>query len=395
MIKANLILAKGKEASLKRFHPWVFSGAIRKTEGIPQEGDLVRVLAHDGEFLGLGHYQKSSIAVRILNFKDAQPDEAWWISKISQALHLRQVAGLSGSPGTNVFRLVHGEGDLLPGLIIDYYAGMAVVQAHSAGMYFALDKIINALSQVLGEQLTGIYDKSSQTLPHKSGIKAEDKLIFGAEHKGMVKENGFLFRIDWEKGQKTGFFIDQRENRALLLNYSKGRRVLNLFGYTGGFSVYALGAGADLVHTVDSSARAIEMTEENVALNFGADKRHQSFAEDVFTFLKRGNQKYDLVICDPPAFAKHGDALANALQGYRKLNRAAMEALNPGGMLFTFSCSQAVDRDQFRKSVFVAAANTGHSYQIIHQLTQPADHPVSIYHPEGEYLKGLVVRRSK
>jgi 23S rRNA (cytosine1962-C5)-methyltransferase len=387
----TVYLAKGKEVSLKRFHPWLFSGALRKNQILPEEGDLVRVLGHEGDFMALGHFQKSSIALRILSFSDEKIDDEWWRQKIAAAWNLRLHLGLADSRNTDVFRIIHGEGDGLPGLIVDFYAGTAVMQAHSAGMYYARDTILSALCEVLGKRLKAVYDKSSQTLPFKAGIAVRDGIIYGKPTEGIVTENGYKFRIDWESGQKTGFFTDQRESRKLLEEYCRGRNVLNLFSYTGGFSVYALGAGAALVDTVDSSEKAISLAIENARLNFGEDKRHNAFCDDVFTFLTNRSRRYDVMVVDPPAFAKHQDALANALQGYKKLNRMAIAAVSPGGIVFTFSCSQAVSRENFRKSVFAASANTGRNVRILHQLSQPADHPVSMYHPEGEYLKGLVL----
>lgn len=390
----EIVLRKGKEDSLKRFHPWVFSGAIARKSDSIEEGEVVRVLAADGGILGVGHCQIGSIAVRILSFQDEATDISFYIKRISQACRLRETLQLLRSDN-NAFRLIHGEGDHLPGLIIDMYGNTAVIQAHSVGMHKDISLIVDALKAVLpADRLQHIYYKSESTLPYKAEVDVVDSYLMGGEQVNEVAlENGLQFNIDWLKGQKTGFFVDQRENRSLLQKYSSGRNVLNMFCYTGGFSVYALCGGAASVDSVDSSSKAVSLTERNVTLNFGDEPRHKALAEDAFKFLKQIPQgKYDLIVLDPPAFAKHRDAIKNALQGYKKLNLSAMEKLAPGGILFTFSCSQAITKEQFRLAVFSAAAISGRQVRILHQLTQPADHPVNIYHPEGEYLKGLVLQ---
>lgn len=394
MNEQNVIMLRpGKEESLKRFHPWVFSGAIARKPDLLAEGDVVRVVASNGNFLGVGHYQIGSIAVRILSFHDVPVDTAFYATIIEQAYRLRQTLQLI-RPDNNTFRLVHGEGDHLPGLIVDIYGGTAVIQAHSVGMHKDLNLIVAALKQVLPEDLAEhVFYKSEGTLPYKADINAVDTYLLGGEQvQDVALENGLKFHIDWLKGQKTGFFIDQRDNRTLLEQYAEGRHVLNMFCYTGGFSVYALRGGAASVDSVDSSPKAVTLTDRNVTLNFGEEPRHNAVADDAFKFLKQvPGSKYDLIVLDPPAFAKHRGAINNALQGYKKLNLSAMEKLAPGGLLFTFSCSQAITRDQFRLAVFSAAAISGRRVRILNQLTQPADHPVNIYHPEGEYLKGLVL----
>ena len=388
----KVYLKPGKEESLKRFHPWVFSGAIARFEGEPEEGDVVEILTAKKEFIAKGHFQIGSIAVRVLSFdKEEAIDEAFWKKKLQTAYDMRKAIGIAGRADNNTYRLVHGEGDNLPGLVIDIYDRTAVMQAHSAGMHMDRMKIAQALSEVMKEEIDNIYYKSETTLPYKAELGAENGFIVGGSSNNLATEYGLNFRIDWLKGQKTGFFVDQRENRALLERYATGRSVLNMFCYTGGFSVYAMRGGAKLVHSVDSSAKAIELTNQNNAQNFPDDERHAAYAEDAFKYLDRMGDQYDLIILDPPAFAKHRDALRNALQGYRKLNVKAFEKIKPGGILFTFSCSQAVSKENFRTAVFTAAAMAGRSVRILHQLTQPADHPVSIYHPEGEYLKGLVL----
>lgn len=386
----HITLRHGKEQSAKRLHPWIFSGAIAKMSGTPDEGDLVKVYSADGEFLAIGHYQKSSIAVRILSFNDIAIDQSFWNERIASAYNYRKQLGLVNNSETNCYRLVHGEGDNLSGLVIDYYNGTAVVQCHSVGMFKNLDSIANALQQTMGEQLTAIYNKSESTLPFKAGIENNDGLLWGEIKTENALEYGNSFFIDWIQGQKTGFFIDQRENRKLVEHYAKGKSVLNTFCYTGGFSVYALRGGAKKVVSVDCSARAIELTDKTVAMNF-PDAEHTSVVSDTFKYLDNNKDEFDLIILDPPAFAKHGKVLNNALQGYKRLNMKAIEQIKKGGILFTFSCSQAVSKEEFRKSVFAAAANTKRNVRILHQLTQPADHPISIYHPEGEYLKGLVL----
>lgn len=387
----HITLRHGKEQSAKRLHPWIFSGAIAKMSGTPDEGDMVKVYSADGEFLAIGHYQKSSIAVRILSFNDIAVDQNFWNERIASAYNYRKQLGLVNNSETNCYRLVHGEGDNLSGLVIDYYNGTAVVQCHSVGMFKNLDSIANALQQTMGEQLTAIYNKSESTLPFKAGIENKDGLLWGEIKTENALEYGNSFFIDWIQGQKTGFFIDQRENRKLVEHYAKGKSVLNTFCYTGGFSVYALRGGAKKVVSVDCSARAIELTDKTVAMNF-PDAEHTSVVSDTFKYLDNNKDEFDLIILDPPAFAKHGKVLNNALQGYKRLNMKAIEQIKKGGILFTFSCSQAVSKEEFRKSVFAAAANTKRNVRILHQLTQPADHPISIYHPEGEYLKGLVLQ---
>lgn len=391
MAYKRVYLKSGKEESLKRFHPWIFSGAIHHFDGEPEEGEIVDVYTSKKEFIALGHFQVGSIAVRVLSFKQEEVNPEFWVRKLEVAYDLRKRIGLAENPTNNTFRLVHGEGDNLPGLIIDIYANTAVMQAHSVGMHVYRMDIANALSQVLGDTIDNIYYKSETTLPFKAGLGQENGFIKGGSSDNIAQEYGLKFHVDWLKGQKTGFFVDQRENRALLERYAKGRSVLNMFCYTGGFSFYAMRGGANLVHSVDSSAKAIDLTNKNVELNFSGDSRHTAYAEDAFKYLDKMGDQYDLIILDPPAFAKHRDALRNALQGYRKLNAKAFEKIKPGGILFTFSCSQVVTKDNFRTSVFTAAAMSGRSVRILHQLTQPADHPVNIYHPEGEYLKGLVL----
>lgn len=389
----RVYLKSGKEESLKRFHPWVFSGAISHIDGTPEEGDLVDIYTAKQDFIARGHYQIGSIAVRILTFRqDEAINEDFWKRKLQIAYEMRQGIGLCKRPDHTTYRLVHGEGDNLPGLVIDIYGQTAVMQAHSVGMHCCRKQIADALLEVMKGSIRHIYYKSETTLPYKADLGAENGFLIGGSQENVALEYGLKFHIDWAKGQKTGFFVDQRENRALLERYACGRDVLNMFCYTGGFSVYALRGGARLVHSVDSSAKAIELTNQNVRLNFPDDQRHTAYAEDAFKFLDQMDDgQYDLIILDPPAFAKHRDALRNALQGYRKLNVKAMEKIRSGGILFTFSCSQAVSKEQFRTSIFTAAAMTGRSVRILHQLTQPADHPVNIYHPEGEYLKGLVL----
>ena len=387
----KVYLKPGKEESLKRFHPWIFSGAIHHIEGEPEEGEVVSVYTSKKEFVAVGHFQVGSIAVRVLSFHDEAIDYAFWRRKLQTAYDLRRAIGIAGRADNNTYRLVHGEGDNLPGLVVDIYANTAVMQAHSVGMHVSRMAIADALSDVMGDVVRDVYYKSETTLPYKAELEAENGFIKGGSTDNVAMEYGLKFHVDWLKGQKTGFFVDQRENRALLEKYAKGRNVLNMFCYTGGFSFYAMRGGANLVHSVDSSAKAIDLTNENVALNFPDDSRHEAFAEDAFKYLDRMGDQYDLIILDPPAFAKHKDALRNALQGYRKLNAKAFEKIRPGGILFTFSCSQVVTKDNFRTAVFTAAAMSGRSVRILHQLTQPADHPVNIYHPEGEYLKGLVL----
>jgi 23S rRNA (cytosine1962-C5)-methyltransferase len=386
----SIVLKPKKEASLLRYHPWVFSGAVQYINGKPEEGDLVQVLASDKSVLGFGHYQIGSITVRMLTFGDQQVDQHFWKRAIESAYRMRFALGLVRHDN-NCYRLVHGEGDHLPGLIIDIYAHTAVMQAHSVGMHHVRHELAEALVQVV-EGVDSVYYKSETTLPFKAPVDPEDGYLIGngiGEH--VALEHGLQFKVDWLRGQKTGFFVDQRENRLLLQQYAQDRNVLNMFCYTGGFSVYAMQGGAKLVHSVDSSARAVELTNQNVDLNFPNDDRHAAFAEDAFKYMQANQQIYDLIILDPPAFAKHREALKNALKGYQRLNAKGIAQIKPGGILFTFSCSQVVSREQFRLAVFSAAAETGRRVRILHQLSQPADHPVNIYHPEGEYLKGLVL----
>ena len=383
-------LKRGKEDSLGRFHPWIFSGAIARIEPGIEEGDTVEVCSSTGDFLAVGHYQIGSIAVRILDFGKREIDESFYTERLSQAYLLRKSLGLI-RPDNNAFRLVHGEGDFLPGLVVDIYDRTAVVQAHSPGMHYARNMIADALLNIADGLIENVYYKSETTLPYMAQLDSRDGYIKGSFQTNIAIENGLKFHVDWLRGQKTGFFVDQRANRALLEHYSHGRAVLNMFCYTGGFSFYAMRGGARLVHSVDSSAKAIQLTTANVELNFPGDPRHQAFEQDAFRFLNDIDGRYDLIILDPPAFAKHKSALRNALVGYRKLNAKAFEKILPGGILFTFSCSQAVSKEQFRLAVFSAAAASGRRVRILHQLTQPEDHPINIYHPEGEYLKGLVL----
>ena len=388
---SKVILLKGKEESLLRFHPWVFSGAIARIDGKVEEGDIVTVYTSDNRFIGIGHCAIGSIAVRIFSFTSIIPNFDFWCSKIKAALDLRERIGLTSCKGTNVFRLVHGEGDGLPGLIVDYYNGTAVLQAHSVGMWLIRNQLTEALRFVLADRLQAVYDKSSKTLPFKASIEPNDGYLFGNQSTNEVMEDGNRFLVDWEDGQKTGFFVDQRENRKLLSQYAVGKEVLNMFCYTGGFSFSAMRGGARLVHSVDSSSKAIALTNKNVELNFPGDLRHQAYVADAFDFMHDIKDKYDLIILDPPAFAKHKNALNQALQGYKKLNSRAFQQIRPGGILFTFSCSQVVTKTNFREAVFSAAALSKRNVRILHQLSQPGDHPVNIYHPEGEYLKGLVL----
>ncbi|MGP1351581.1 MAG: class I SAM-dependent rRNA methyltransferase [Hoylesella marshii] len=387
----NIYLKQGKEESLKRFHPWIFSGAIHHTDRNIEEGDTVRVLHSDGQFAAVGHFQIGSIAVRVLSFEDVKIDASFWESRLTEALNMRMGAGITDIPSNNTYRLVHGEGDNLPGLVIDVYGKTAVMQAHSIGMHVSRTEIAQALIKVMADRIEHIYYKSETTLPFKADLGQENGFLYGGSEDNTAMENGLLFHVDWLKGQKTGFFIDQRENRCLLERYAKNRNVLNMFCYTGGFSFYAMRGGANLVHSVDSSAKAIELTNKNVELNFPRDSRHQAFCEDAFHFLDVAKEAYDLIVLDPPAFAKHRAALHNALKGYIRLNAKAFERIKSGGILFTFSCSQIVSKDHFRQAVFTAAAQSGRNVRILHQLHQPADHPINIYHPEGEYLKGLVL----
>lgn len=389
-------LRRGKEESLLRRHPWVFSGAIERiSEGINPlaEGDIVDVVTKQGEFIAKGHYQIGSIAVRVLSFEQVDIDAKWWEERIAKAKELREAMALINNADTTCYRLVHGEGDLLPGLVIDIYGRTAVVQCHSVGMYLSRQHIADAIRKAYGSEIEAIYDKSSQTLPFKADLGAIDGYLWGrtAEPNAVVLENGLKFKVNWEEGQKTGFFIDQRVNRDLVRQYSRGRKVLNTFCYTGGFSVAALAGGAREVVSIDLSERAMKLADENVRLNFGDEAPHEAIACNAVEYLKDIDDSYDLIILDPPAFAKHHKVLGNALQGYKKINARALQKIRPGGILFTFSCSQAVSRELFRTTIFTAAAIAGRRVRIISQLTQPADHPINIYHPEGEYLKGLVV----
>ena len=384
-------LRRGKEESLDRFHPWVFSGAIASLDDGIEEGDVVAVISSDNRFIGVGHFQIGSIAVRILDFANRPIDKSFFAERLEQALKLRLALELS-RPDNTAYRLVHGEGDFLPGLVIDIYGSTAVMQAHSPGMHFCRNIIALALTELNDINIANVYYKSDTTLPFKAQLDPQNDYIIGGFETNIALENGLQFHIDWLKGQKTGFFVDQRDNRKLLEKYARGRNVLNMFCYTGGFSVYAMRGDAKKVVSVDSSSKAIALTQANIDINFPEDDRHQAFAEDAFKFLDNiGKDEYDLIILDPPAFAKHRSALKNALRGYQKLNARAFEKIAPGGIIFTFSCSQAVSKEQFRLAVFSAAAQTGRRVRILHQLTQPADHPVSIYHPEGEYLKGLIL----
>lgn len=385
-------LRRGKAESLRRFHPWVFSGAIAAQSRDLQEGDLVQVLDDQGNFIAVGHYQIGSIAVRVLSFEQRSIDQAFWEERLREAYRLRQVLKLAGRSDNDVYRLVHGEGDRLPGLVVDVYGATAVMQAHSVGMHVQREAIADAIIQATEGAIRNVYYKSETTLPYKAELGQENGFLRGDSPANVATENGLKFHIDWLKGQKTGFFVDQRDNRSLLEHYAKDRSVLNMFCYTGGFSVYALRGGATMVHSVDSSSKAIDLTRANVELNFPEDARHEAFAEDAFKYLQRAGHDYDLIVLDPPAFAKHKEALRNALKGYTRLNAIAFEKIKPGGIVFTFSCSQAVNKDQFRLAVFTAAAQSGRHVRILHQLHQPADHPINIYHPEGEYLKGLVLQ---
>ena len=383
----KVYLKRGKEESLLRFHPWIFSGAIHHLDNNIEEGEVVRVVTEKGDFIAVGHFQQGSIAVRVLTFNDVEIDDDFWTSRLQSALQMRLAIGLANNPQTNAYRLVHGEGDLLPGLIIDIYGDTAVMQAHSIGMHLARHTIASALAKVMKEHISNIYYKSETTL---SFMEPENGFLLGETDNNIAIENGLKFYVDWLRGQKTGFFVDQRENRSLLEKYAKDKNVLNMFCYTGGFSFYAMRGGAKSVHSVDSSAKAIELTRRNVELNFPNDPRHEAFCEDAFKYLDKISG-YDLIILDPPAFAKHRGALHNALKGYTRLNQKAFEKIEKGGILFTFSCSQVVTKEHFRNAVFTAAALAKRKVRILHQLHQPADHPINIYHPEGEYLKGLVL----
>ncbi len=385
----TVYLRKGKEESLLRFHPWIFSGAIAQADEGLEDGELVRVLTSNRKFIAIGHFQYGSIAVRVLSFEDQQIDDAFWQARLSSALNVRIALKIADNPSNTTYRLIHGEGDSLPGLIIDCFGDVAVMQAHSVGMHLARFAICQALINAMGNRIKHVYYKSETTLAYAA--EGQNGFIYGGTSDDVALENGLKFHVDWLRGQKTGFFVDQRDNRSLVEQYSKGKKVLNMFCYTGGFSVYAMRGGAELVHSVDSSAKAIELTNNNIALNFPADTRHEAYCEDAFRFMANNTQLYDLIILDPPAFAKHRDALRNALKGYTRLNVRGLQSIKPGGILFTFSCSQIVTKDQFRNAVFTAAAQAGRKVRILHQLHQPADHPINIYHPEGEYLKGLVL----
>lgn len=387
----QVYLKRGKEESLKRFHPWIFSGAIQHQDKDIEEGDTVRVLTAEGDFIAIGHYQIGSIAVRVLSFQDIIIDRSFFYERLSAAFSMRHAIGITNRPNNNTYRLVHGEGDNLPGLVIDCYGKTAVMQAHSVGMHLCREMIGQVLVDVMGHNIENVYYKSETTLPYKAALGQENGFLYGNNADNIAEENGLKFHIDWLRGQKTGFFVDQRENRILLEKYALNRSVLNMFCYTGGFSVYAMRGGAKEVHSVDSSAKAIDLTNQNIALNFPTDGRHAAFCEDAFKYLDEHDQKYDLIILDPPAFAKHRSALRNALKGYIRLNLKGLQRIKHGGLLFTFSCSQAVNKEQFRAAVFTAAAQAGRQVRILHQLHQPADHPINIYHPEGEYLKGLVL----
>ena len=387
----SIYLKKGKDESLKRFHPWIFSGAIaRMDEGI-DEGDIVRVFTCNGSFIAVGMYQIGSIAVRVLSFDDIEINAGFWEERLRSAFEMRRAVGLIDNPNGTTFRLVHGEGDNIPGLVVDCYGDTAVMQAHNVGIHLYRKEICNALVKVAEGRIKNIYYKSETTLPFKADVEHENEFVYGQMGSDVTVENGLKFHVDWLRGQKTGFFVDQRENRHLLEKYSAGRSVLNMFCYTGGFSVYAMRGNAKLVHSVDSSAKAIELTNRNVQLNFPEDGRHTAFCEDAFKFLDANDQTYDLIILDPPAFAKHRAALHNALKGYTRLNVKGLQRIKPGGILFTFSCSQIVTKDTFRNAVLTAAVQANRKVRILHQLHQPADHPINMYHPEGEYLKGLVL----
>ena len=387
----SIYLKKGKEESLNRFHPWIFSGAIHHMDDNIEEGELVNIFTASNEFIAVGHYQIGSIAIRVLTFSKVEISYDFWCDRLSSALKMRQNVGIADNNVNNTYRLVHGEGDYLPGLVIDCYGETAVMQAHSVGMHVCREEICRALIKVMGERIKHVYYKSETTLPFKAELGQENGFMYGGTDNDIAIENGLKFHVDWLRGQKTGFFVDQRENRNLLEHYAKGKSVLNMFCYTGGFSVYAMRGQAKLVHSVDSSAKAVELTNRNIALNFPDDLRHEAFCEDAFKYLDNHDNKYDLIILDPPAFAKHRAALRNALKGYTRLNVKGLQRIKHGGILFTFSCSQVVSKEHFRNAVFTAAAQAGRKVRILHQLHQPADHPINIYHPEGEYLKGLVL----
>ncbi len=387
----KIYLKRGKEESLQRFHPWIYSGAIASFDGKAEEGEVVEVYTSKREYIATGHYQIGSIMVRVLTFDREAIDREFYKRRLETAYRVRVCIGVADRPDNNTYRLVHGEGDNLSGLVVDIYGGTAVMQAHSVGMHRDRKMIAKALKEVMGDKVENIFYKSETTLPYKAELGQENGFLIGGGADDIAVENGLKFHVDWLKGQKTGFFVDQRDNRSLLERYSKGRNVLNMFCYTGGFSFYAMRGGAKTVHSVDSSQKAIDLTNANVRLNFPDDPRHEAFTEDAFKYLDRMGDNYDLIILDPPAFAKHKDALRNALKGYTRINNKAFEKIQRGGILFTFSCSQVVTKDHFRAAVFTAAAQAGRKVRILHQLHQPADHPINIYHPEGEYLKGLVL----
>ncbi len=387
----SIYLKKGKEESLNRFHPWIFSGAIRHMDEGIEEGEIVNVYTYSNDFIAVGHYQIGSITVRVLSFSNIEINHDYWCKRLDAAFKMRQSIGIADSLENNTYRLVHGEGDFLPGLVIDCYGETAVMQAHSVGMHVCREDICRALIEVMGGRIKHVYYKSETTLPYKAELGQENGFIYGKTENDVALENGLKFHVDWLRGQKTGFFVDQRENRSLLEHYAKGKSVLNMFCYTGGFSVYAMRGQAKLVHSVDSSAKAVELTNRNIELNFPGDTRHEAFCEDAFKYLANHDDKYDLIVLDPPAFAKHRSALRKALSGYTRLNMNGLQHIKHGGILFTFSCSQVVSKDNFRNAVFAAAVQVGRKVRILHQIHQPADHPINIYHPEGEYLKGLVL----
>ena len=387
----SIYLKKGKEESLNRFHPWIFSGAIRHMDDGIEEGEIVNVYTNSNDFIAVGHYQIGSITVRVLSFSNIEINHDYWCKRLEAAFKMRQSIGIADSLENNTYRLVHGEGDFLPGLVIDCYGETAVMQAHSVGMHMCREDICRALIEVMGGRIKHVYYKSETTLPYKAELGQENGFIYGKTENDVALENGLKFHVDWLRGQKTGFFVDQRENRSLLEHYAKGKSVLNMFCYTGGFSVYAMRGQAKLVHSVDSSAKAVELTNRNIELNFPGDTRHEAFCEDAFKYLANHDDKYDLIVLDPPAFAKHRSALRKALSGYTRLNMNGLQHIKHGGILFTFSCSQVVSKDNFRNAVFAAAVQVGRKVRILHQIHQPADHPINIYHPEGEYLKGLVL----
>ena len=387
----SIYLKKGKEESLNRFHPWIFSGAIRHMDDGIEEGEIVNVYTYSNDFIAVGHYQIGSITVRVLSFSNIEINHDYWCKRLDAAFKMRQSIGIADSLENNTYRLVHGEGDFLPGLVIDCYGETAVMQAHSVGMHVCREDICRALIEVMGGRIKHVYYKSETTLPYKAELGQENGFIYGKTENDVALENGLKFHVDWLRGQKTGFFVDQRENRSLLEHYAKGKSVLNMFCYTGGFSVYAMRGQAKLVHSVDSSAKAVELTNRNIELNFPGDTRHEAFCEDAFKYLANHDDKYDLIVLDPPAFAKHRSALRKALSGYTRLNMNGLQHIKHGGILFTFSCSQVVSKDNFRNAVFAAAVQVGRKVRILHQIHQPADHPINIYHPEGEYLKGLVL----